>query len=1336
MHTITKKIGRQFCFSRLLPPIDGSIPLKRDCQSNWLKVGMLIIILMVFVNCSSLPSTEELAKPMVADGAGMPNYAITQMQATGKVDNDLVKFTTIINVSVYADGWQSVKIFPSELSVTSYEVLKGKGKNVILDRKKDAYYLLIGSKGDYEINLTHISRIRQEKLGRATPVYFIPAVRSSVKFAIPVKDAKVSVSPEIDFGLIKDKSNITEVLLYNSQFSSVNLSWSTVESAKVTPANYLVEQQDIFSVTKGSLRIDAFFDYTVLQGETDIFEISLAPDLNIISVASRNLRKWDTRDDKGVKILRIETQTPVNSAFSLHLSLEKILEAIPMVFAAPEIIPLGCEREKGYIAVQGKKDLRLEPVSLENVSQIDLQDLPAGEKSIAGEPLSLAFKYLKRPFQLNLKVDNVLPKVFAEINSVARISKDAIRMDTVINYTIRDAGVFALKLKLDEGLRIINVDGLNINNWYLKENILTIDLRSKAEGAYQLVVLSEKSVKSAESIELPGFQAIDAEREQGYIGLVAFTGLKVDVISFDGISQINVKEFPATESNQPKAENRAAPVRSTSRTSYTGLQNQAQQEEVPEPVPTFLPDIAFRYLKHPFTLKFSVSDIKPEINAEVRTLIKLDERKVNLSYNIAYDIRKSGVFALKVQIPKDLHITNVTGEYMDDWKLAGNELNISLSTRISGNYNLYLETEIIIEKLDKDFTVPVLQVMDIKKEQGFIAVRPNPALRINSDIKTLSKVVEIDIKELPSTMMAQPSPVLAYKYYETPWALKINIEKVKPTVMAETFHLVSIGEAVVHNSITARYQILYAAVSQFKVLIPKDAINIDIRGDNIKHKGEEVTADGRLWTVSLHAPVMNIYNLYVTFQTEMKKEGGGQPAGSPADRGKFAPLGYQGIVVQEVERETGYLVFAARPDMELAPPEIELLTSIDEREIPADYKVGIDLPILLSYRYVKHPYKLVLKVSQNEFSKVLVATIDACRLATTMAENGQLITDIVAQVRNTREQYLRVAFPSEVDIWHVRVAGKQVSCFTTQEKGQPVTLIPIAQESKTDTPFIVNIRYAGKMKALSSTGSLDLKCPQVNIPIMRLGWSVSVPKNYSLSSMAGNMEPVTSFEQGLQPLDPERIAVSQQQTVNWNSNTNQPQQSVSNVTQQKQMAQMNDQEVQNYEALENIKRAGSAKLAGAPTLYTGRRPETGKTYNFQTLISLDLIGEIKAHYVKDTMGVTFLGFLIIIIALFALWFWSKVAISPRNKVAAMVALILILIGLHTLMPYTYDDSFKYAIGTLVVVNIAVALLAGFKVMQVSITKSKSQSADSPADRGKEDDEPAEPTPPAETPATT
>ncbi|MFA5793603.1 MAG: hypothetical protein WC980_00835 [Candidatus Brocadiia bacterium] len=1231
---------------------------------GWLFIAILVFMLGPSCTMAETPPVPEMPAP---------GYVINNMETNASLDGDLVRSKTSINFSVLSDGWYSFRLFPLQASLSDFKVKKGKEKNILLNRKKDGYYILAGAKGDYTVDVEYVSRIKREKLGYATNIYFITAANNSLaKLVIPVKDATVSVQPEINFGVAK-KGNSTEVLLYNTTAEEVVISWSSGDAAKITPT-YFADNRSIYTVSRGNLRIESIIDYDILQGDVDRVEIALSPELSVISVRGDNIRKWDIKNDKDSKTLVIERSSSIPKSFTIELVTEKTLEQIPISFSAPKIQPLGVEREKGYIAINAQENVRVEALNTENISQVDIQEVAMERKP--ARPFDLIFKYLKTPFTLMLRADNIPPKVWADVVSIASLGKDSIKMDVGILYSIYDAGVSRFRIKLEPGLKVTNITkGQNINNWQVKDNILTIDLKSKTPGTtsyYHLSFLAEKDVKSTDNVALPIISLLDVEREQGYIGIGSIAGIKSEVVSFEGINQIDVKEFnPAIIIATTNAEKTAS---------------QAEMKMLDRLPPL---DFAFRYFRHPFKVTFNLSDIKAEVNAEVRSIMKLDERKVAMSYQIIYTIRKTGLFNLKMTLPKELHIAELKGDFIDDWKRNGDELNVILSARVEGTYFLNIDTEILLEKLEKDYVVPVLRLMDVKKESGYLVVKSDPALRIKSDPKSISKLTEIDLKDIPPEMMSQSGLTLAYKYYEQPWTLTLNIERLKPTVMAETFQFVSVGEAILHSSTTIKYQILYAANPQFKILLPKEAVNVDITGANIKHKGEEKTDDGIAWTISLHSPVKDTYNLYVSFQTEMKKD----------KDGKFEPVKYSGIKIQEVERETGYLAIVARPDMELTTPEPENLTPIDEREIPAEYLRGIEAPILMSFRYLKHPYKLTTKINQNKFSEVLVAVIDAAKISTSISENGQMITDIVCQIRNTREQYLRMSLPKDAYIWHVRVAGQTVSCFTSDEKGVPITLIPIAQQSKTDQAFEINLRFASKISALSATGKINMVCPQMNIPLMRVGWTVSLPERYQIVRDGGNMEPVEVFESGIAALDIERRPPEQ----------NIPVQTANMRTGQ----QVDLQWSMNSAAQENI-RGGQQKISasggGMPSVYGGKKPITTNNYQFQSLLPLDVPVRISSHYLSSPFHNVVKGILALLAIAGTLLFWFKSKSDVIRKTAVLIGLILVLVGFHTLSTNSYESIFSTIIwSTAAVIAVIMAVIASKDTLQPLLARVRQQS---------------------------
>ena len=89
---IDKKIGRQFCPAkrdRLLPPIDGSIPLKRDCQS----IILCAVILLLTVSCvfATTTATKEITCPLC--GTKFDGYNILNTDSLGGMDSDFLSYS-------------------------------------------------------------------------------------------------------------------------------------------------------------------------------------------------------------------------------------------------------------------------------------------------------------------------------------------------------------------------------------------------------------------------------------------------------------------------------------------------------------------------------------------------------------------------------------------------------------------------------------------------------------------------------------------------------------------------------------------------------------------------------------------------------------------------------------------------------------------------------------------------------------------------------------------------------------------------------------------------------------------------------------------------------------------------------------------------------------------------------------------------------------------------------------------------------------------------------------------------------------------------------------------
>ena len=818
-------------------------------------------------------------------------------------------------------------------------------------------------------------------------------------------------------------------------------------------------------------------------------------------------------------------------------------------------------------------------------------------------------------------------------------------------YVIREAGVFRFRIKLEPGLKLADLQGPGINNWQVGvDDILTVDLRSKAEGEYRLSLEVEKLLKGAVLSDLPRLEALDVEREWGYVALVSAPGVKVEPGVADGIRQVNVTDLPGWVLEQAQEKSNVGDGKALPAAALAAA-------------PAELPEFAYRYLKHPYSLKLSVSDIHPEVTVETLAFGTLDEKILTLSTQVRYGIQKAGIFALKLKVPTGLRLTAVEGPHVDDWVEKDGVLTVTLKTKVEGRYVLFLKAEQPVSEVTKGFSMPVISAVDVKKETGFVALKVDTAIRAKTE--KMTRLSEIDLKDLPTELKGS-EVTLAYKYLEQPWSLTLGAEKVKSRVVAETVHFVSIGEKQLAASLAIRYQVLYAGVSEFRVKLPKGVQHVDITGENIKVQSEQPKDDGNEWVVQLHAPKMGSYPLYLRFQQDI----------APGDSTKVEYVGARAL---GVDQETGYVLVAARPDAETRIPEKGLtdLAPIDEREVPAAYKQGITVPILYAFRYLQPKYKMSLEVVQHGFAPVMVAVIEACRLLSTYTADGNTITDIVMTVRNTREQYLSVLLPKDAMIYHLFVAGDEETPLSPDardaggKKGFKEILVPISKVRRGDSAFEVRLRY-GMTYAdkLGLEGVLPLYTPQMSLSVLRLGWSIALPEKYQIVATSGNMEQVQTFEPMLAVLNPDLSLAPRIVPVNAEAPSAKP-----NVP----------SPVDNNEwAQENVRQRGGqdragvhgGRGAGMPSMYTGIQPRVGGYAHFQSLIPLDAIGSIKIRYIK-TPAKGVVGGLLVALVVFASWlFWRSERLGAGAKIGALAAFALCLFGLQVLLEGAYDELLR------------------------------------------------------------
>jgi len=1169
---------------------------------------------------------------------------LSEATTSGAVGDTVAKMTLKIGFEALTSKPQEIAVLPTDVAVTEFKFERGRARDVQLVRTETGYVIRTTREGTNEAEIHYVARVEKTEKTRSLVLPLVQAAKAKTAVTLPGESVEVTLSPATGFETATQGAD-TLLTVYGATANRVTVTWKPKVELKKVEAVVFADQNTQVTVGRGVLRAETAIDYSILQGKVKQLTIGLPPDATLLSVKGEGLRTWDVAGQAAERTLTVQLLDEVSTSYKLELQLEQPIGKGALgeaaAFTVPAIVAKNVERETGAVAVIVWKGLKVEPAKTEGVTQVDVREMPAAFGAVK-EQVHLAYRYLQRPITIEGKVSEVEAKVWADVTTAVRVSPETLRLSTQAVYTIKDAGIFHLSLKLPKDAKLVDLQGENINNWDRQGETLSVDLRSKAEGTYTLTLDTEQPIATigdkAITVPISAVELVEVTRQRGYIALATASGIKIEPVTTDNIMQIDVNDLPKGPGGAAMPASQVA--------------SQKGQEATP--------DLAFRYLQPGYKLAVAISRIEAEVSTTVNTTLTINEKTADVASAILYDIRKAGIFQLQVAMPQGFKLLGCEGPNIDDWKpSADGKLTVTLKQKTQGAYTLRLTGKQDVKDLA---SVPIPMFTTIRKpgeqkEAGFVAVRADESLRLKSG-KELQGLVEIDVKELP-TDLQQGKVLLAYKYYTPDWKGNVAAEPIESHVTAETFTFLSLGEALLQASVTVKYTILYAGVQTFKLKIPEGATNVDINGQDIKLRDEDKKTG--TWTITLQAKKKDEYRLFVTFQREVG--------------GKEIDLKYAGVEVQDVKRETGYVAVAARSDLELAAGDkLDGLTPIDPQEIPADYRVGIDAPLLLAFRYLKHPYTLHAVAVKHDPAAVLVAVIEACLLTTTLTEDGNLITDMTCRVRNTREQSLTLTLPEGAEIWHVFVDGKRAIPVQSKEGDTLLTKVPIAGVGDSQRPFTVNLRYGSIMPPLKGNGVLSLDFPRMAIPALRLGWRVSLPDKYRLVSHNGSLRFAESLDSELRSLANLPVSVTTQaDTPRADAPPDEP----------ALRAQWDNNRFNGDNLQQMAGSVRSGRAGGQRSIYTGAMPETRNIYCFQSLIAMKEQGSIRSTYLRSSVDTVVQGALVIAAVLVVLAFWALFRFSGRFwRAGVVVAFALIVLGVRTLWEEAYHEHLTYVLWAL------------------------------------------------------
>jgi hypothetical protein len=706
----------------------------------------------------------------------------------------------------------------------------------------------------------------------------------------------------------------------------------------------------------------------------------------------------------------------------------------------------------------------------------------------------------------------------AEMTSQITVSPGLMRQAALLNGKIMQGEMGRLVLKLHGAGEVTRVQCDAMLSWTNVDNReLIIEFNQPQKDSFAVLVQMQTPLgafpQSADAIQL---QPEGATQFAGSFRVVNEGAVRLEVTQASGLSQISPEQFP--EVNIFRA---------------TGSQR-----------------FAYRFSSADFALRINADQILPEVGVSQVLAYNLGENELSVDADIELDIREAPVRELILNIPKGYVVARLNASGMSDYFVTDNvgqasrlpservsassssapptgagetpallysELRIVYGQPVSGRQVIQLRLERNQSLGETNWILPRVEVAKAKSVRGFVGVSADSGFRLTPE-RTQS-LTEIATAFFPSQLAGIQS---AFRVSEPDWSATMRVERLPQTVQADVFHLFSIGEGIAYGSSVINYVVSGAPVSAFRVELSDEYANVDFAGKDILNP--EKTTNG--YIVHLHTPVSGAYTLLATYERPFKPQG--------------ETLTFTGARPADAQSESGYTIITSAYQFQVKPADVSSgLLALESGEVPPEYRLFFDQPVLAAYRYSSRPFNLKLALSPLAQGDSLAQVADRASLVTHISKEGQAITDARYFVKSRGNPNFRVTLPEGTQLWSAtvnnaavvpvtagsadfqsavsRISNPQTAANSTPGRVQlgdtadsksalrGITyLIPLPQHADPDTVLTLDLKVA----ATSSVPTrVTIAAPIVAAPVMLAEWKLEPDEGQRLIYRGGTLTP-------------------------------------------------------------------------------------------------------------------------------------------------------------------------------------------------------------------------------------
>ncbi|MBN2056542.1 hypothetical protein JW905_16575, partial [bacterium] len=483
--------------------------------------------------------------------------------------------------------------------------------------------------------------------------------------------------------------------------------------------------------------------------------------------------------------------------------------------------------------------------------------------------------------------------------------------------------------------------------------------------------------------------------------------------------------------------------------------------------------------------------------------IGIHEEWIEGWYDCSLMVSDAPLFSTGVRLPAGMDVLAVepaaaVSDYRVESNADGVRVLVEFTSAVIGSVSFTIKARLPRVEDAAEYVMPLARLAEAQRERGVVVIDSIDRFKLQTLAQEGLLPVSLDLLRREGKITAAFG-VIAYRYSRSPIALRIGVQSRSSRLTATVYSHVSIEQDLVRVRNDVQLSVQFAGMDRFKIQLPVSvAESVEIEGRDLKEKAV-ISRDEQhvVWEVIMQESFTGTRDIQVSYDQKLSGGKGTNDVTTAHPQ------------VLDATREIGYLLISKGENIEISALA-ENLEPYDPAQVPEAYRGD---SVILCWKYVKHPFKLVLTTARHELEDLVTTIAYSMHQTLVLSKERTAVSHLRILLHSKGRQYVAVKLPGSATLYEVMVNGEEVR--PSLRPSDEMTLIPLANSFGDERMLAVELLYEFSMgRAMNFLGWFGIDTPSFDgIPLQRVVVELYLPTRFVYFPPGGDMDRLLIYDQ-------------------------------------------------------------------------------------------------------------------------------------------------------------------------------------------------------------------------------